>query len=120
MYENGIEFMHRKKETMTGIGGCVHREGGGLFILKKRRLKRDKINKLRAVKWSCREHKPTFSLLPGWSRREGVSVDSTRRVCLQTQEDSIICKYDQTVEQAVPRSFGVIYFFYLILFLNFT
>ena len=46
MYENGIEFMHRKKETMTGIGGCVHREGGGLFILEKRRLKRDKINKL--------------------------------------------------------------------------
>lgn len=43
MYQNGIEFMHRKKEIMTGIGGCVHREGGGLFILEKRRLKKDKL-----------------------------------------------------------------------------
>jgi hypothetical protein len=59
------------------------------------------------VRWSCREHKPT-SLLPGRNRREGVSVDSTRRVCFQTQEDFMIFKYDQTVEQAVARSFGVL------------
>lgn len=56
MYENGTEFTYRKKTTMSGIGGYVHKKGGGLFILEKRRLKADKINNLWAVRWSCGEH----------------------------------------------------------------
>ena len=107
MYQNGIEFMHRKKEMMTGIGGCVHREGGGLFILEKRRLKKDKLtsSEQRGGAVENASQPSPFSLQQKKGNFSGQHQD---RACFQTQEDFMICKCDQTVERAVARSFGVL------------